>query len=131
MYIAPLTSDKNKKLENKQMNDSFYKIITKDNGYLGSININNMIPVKAENIFKVNINEIDNCKYKRLLKKQIKAINLDAKAIKNKASRFYEKTHKHFIKISFDFKLLENQCLKYNQKFQTLESRLNFIKNPI
>lgn len=71
-YIAPLSSPKKKHLTMKN-NLDFYKI---DNDKLGVINFNNMIPVKKENIIKINpsimeINGDDDIKYIKLLEKQL------------------------------------------------------------
>lgn len=75
-YVAPLSSPKKKHLSMKNTID-FYKI---DQGKLGVINFNNMIPVRDKYIIKVNpfemniFNEEDK-KYIKLLNKQLTWIN--------------------------------------------------------
>lgn len=75
-YLAPLSSPKPKHLKMKNMID-FLKI---DNGRLGIININNMIPVSLKYVTKVNTNEMqkltsDEGKYVKLLEEQLSWIN--------------------------------------------------------
>lgn len=65
-YIAPLGSPKPKHLTMKN-NIDFIKI---DNGKLGVINLNNMIPVNFNVIKKIPIDEIQNQKYRTLLDNQ-------------------------------------------------------------
>lgn len=55
-YLAPLSSPKPKHLKMKNMID-FLKI---DDGKLGIINLNNMIPVDLKYVTKVNTNKMQN-----------------------------------------------------------------------
>ena len=75
MYFAPLSSPKPKHLKLKSKLD-FLKI---DNGKLGAINFNNMLPVTKNNIIKLDLDK--ECltkseeKYSKLLKEQIYWLN--------------------------------------------------------
>ena len=87
LYFAPLSSPKPKhlKLPNKALD--IYKI---DNGYLGVVNFNNMVPVKNENVIELDINalpeqDLTDKRYKNLLLKQIICIRKNEKQIKRKA----------------------------------------------
>lgn len=70
-YFAPLSSPKPKHLKLKQKVD-FLKI---DNGTLGAINFNNMLPVKDNNIIYIDLNKsIEDASEQKqitLLKKQL------------------------------------------------------------
>ena len=86
LYFAPLSSPKPKhlKLPNKALD--IYKI---DNGSLGVINFNNMVPVKNENVIELDINalpeqDLTDKRYKNLLLKQIICIRKNEKQIKRK-----------------------------------------------
>lgn len=74
-YFAPLSSPKPKFLQMKNKID-FLRI---DNGKLGAINFNNMIPVKLDNIIIIDLNR--ECitkaesKYQNLLKDQLTWLN--------------------------------------------------------
>lgn len=84
-YIAPLASPKEKHKSMKN-NIDFFKL---ENGDLGVINLNNMIPVYKENIVEYNFEERHNRKYSILLRKQIRFINKNEDVIKNKANKLY------------------------------------------
>ena len=87
-YYAPLTSPKEKHLTMNNQID-FIKI---DNGKLGAINLNNMIPVNKENIKKINFNLITNSQYKELLIDQLNWCNKpkNKDTIINRSSRLYK-----------------------------------------
>ena len=63
-YFAPLSSPKEKHLKMKSSQPDIYKI---DDGKLGIVNINNMIPTPEECLIEV-IQTIEDKKYKNLLK---------------------------------------------------------------
>lgn len=71
MYFAPLSSPKTRHLKLRAKLD-FMKI---DNGKLGAINFNNMLPVTEKNIIEINLNKKCLTKkeeqYIKLLKKQL------------------------------------------------------------
>ena len=65
-YYAPFTSPKPKHKKMKNGLD-FRKI---DNGKLGAINLNNMIPVVESAVIPIKFDEIKDVNYKKLLQKQ-------------------------------------------------------------
>ena len=112
-YIAPLASPKEKHKTMKN-NIDFIKL---ENGDLGVINLNNMIPVHKENIVEYNFEESYNKKYSSLIKKQLRFINKNENEIKNKANKLYKKviSGKSFIaKRCVNFILIEKKALEYN-----------------
>lgn len=112
-YIAPLASPKEKHKTMKN-NIDFVKL---ENGELGVINLNNMIPVHKENIVEYNFKERHNSKYSILLKKQLRFINKNEDLIKNKANKLYKMvmSGKSFIaKRCVNFTLIEKKALEYN-----------------
>mgnify|MGYP002580640988 CR=1 FL=1 len=139
-YIAPLASPKEKHKSMKN-NIDFFKL---ENGDLGVINLNNMIPVHKENIVEYNFEERHNRKYSILLTKQIRFINKNEDVIKNKANKLYNKviSGRSFIaKRCVNFELIEKKALEYNLIpilccGETLEQRekgitIDFIRTQI
>lgn len=109
-YFAPLTSpkDKHKKMKNQL---DFIKL---DNGNLGAINLNNMIPVSNAALIKYDINKEPSILYRELLKDQLRFINSNSKDIQDKAYKLYIKVTEYnsFIKERcVNFKLLEEKSL--------------------
>lgn len=91
MYFAPLSSPKPKHLKLKSKLD-FLKI---DNGKLGAINFNNMLPVTKRNIMK---------------------LDLDKKCITKKEEKYINATlDQNIAKRCCNFKLLEKKCKEYNK----------------
>ena len=76
-YYAPFTSPK-KKHKSMKNNLDFKKI---DNGRLGAINFNNMLPVVDIALIPINFNDIADDNYKKLLQKQYIAINKEKQNI--------------------------------------------------
>ena len=120
-YFAPLYSPKPKHMSMKNTMD-FFKI---DNGQLGAINFNNMIPVTNKNYIVPNLNKlpknISDIKYLILLQKQLKWLNNNVEQVKNKSKNLYNlyiqgRLPKNIKKRCCDFKLLEKACKKYNDK---------------
>ena len=69
-YYAPLTSPKKKHIHMKNTID-FRKI---DNGRLGAINFNNMIPITDEALIHFSFENINDKRYRMLLSNQYEAI---------------------------------------------------------
>lgn len=89
-----------------------------DNGDLGVINLNNMIPIKQFSIIEYNISDEKNFKYAELLKNQLRFINSNSKVIKERAYKLYIKVTEYdsFIKERCtNFRLLELKCLEYEK----------------
>ena len=118
-YFAPLASPKPKHLKMKNSID-FFKL---NDGKLGAINFNNMIPViKTEySIIDINkkIKNSDEYKYNELLKDQLEFLNRYYDEVINKSHKLYSLYVKGNLKkcISVrccNFKLLEEKSLEYN-----------------
>jgi len=119
-YFAPLSSPKPKHLSMKNKPD----LIKIDDGKLGVVNINNMIPVYDNLIKVIDLNKEcivkEEKQYNTLLKKQLKWLNLNKSNIYDKALKLYDKyvSGKLNNYNSFrccDFKLLEEKCKEYNK----------------
>ncbi len=117
-YYAPLSSPKPKHLKMHNSID-FLKL---DNGKMGAINFNNMIPVLERNIKYINIQELFLSKdeYQILLRKQHRWLNRHTYLILKKSIHLYElytvnKLPKKLADRCCNFKLLEEKCMEYNQ----------------
>lgn len=116
LYFAPFTSPKPKHIKMKNTLD-FLKI---DNGKLGAINFNNMMPIPMEQCIKIDVqNETDET-YKILLYKQINWCNEKRNTILilNKAKSLYykitnRKLPQKIIDRCCDFKMLEEKLKEY------------------
>ena len=113
-YFAPLSSPKPKHLKLKTKLD-FLKI---DNGKLGAINFNNMLPVTENNIIKLDLNK--SCltkseeKYTKLLNEQIYWLNRNDEKLYDK---YIDGTlNSNVAKRCCNFKLLEEKCREFNNK---------------
>ncbi|QCX34672.1 type III toxin-antitoxin system ToxN/AbiQ family toxin [Caloramator sp. E03] len=113
-YYAPLSSPKPKHLNISDMAPDIFKI---DNGKLGVINLNNMIPVPEFEIIRINIEEIEDEKYKNLLRDQARFINKYREKIKKKARVLYSivnsNSNSNLNKRCCNYKLLEIKCKEY------------------
>lgn len=115
-YFAPFTSPKPKHLK-MHNNVDFLKI---DNGKLGAINFNNMIPVPLNECIKIDVlHELEE-KYKNLLLSQINWCNkkTNNKLILIKAKCLYNtvttgKCNTNLFERCCNFKLLEQKCIEY------------------
>lgn len=85
-YYAPLASPKKKHLKMKNSVD-FLKL---DNGRLGAINLNNMIPVYDDVLKPIVISDIENQEYKRLLEKQAYILRKDSVKVEKAAHKLYQ-----------------------------------------
>lgn len=119
-YFAPLSSPKPKHKTMKTTLD-FLKI---DNGNLGAINFNNMLPVTNQNIIKLDLDK--DCftrqeeKYIKLLKEQLFWLNRNDDKLYGRSKKLYNKyvngTLNHGIaKRCCNFTLLEEKCIEYNR----------------
>ena len=118
-YFAPLSSPKPKHLKLKTKID-FLKI---DDGKLGGINFNNMLPVTDKNIIAINLNEkrydVKDTKYIKLLKEQLYWLNRNPEKLYKKSKTLYDKyvnktLNYTVLKRCCNFKLLEEKCNEYN-----------------
>lgn len=119
-YFAPLSSPKPKHKTMKTTLD-FLKI---DNGDLGAINFNNMLPVTDKNIIKLDLDK--ECltkteeKYTKLLKEQIYWLNRNKEKLYGRSKKLYDKYIDGTLNINIskrccNFKLLEEKCNEYNR----------------
>lgn len=118
-YFAPLSSPKPKHKNMKNTMD-FFKI---QNGELGAVNFNNMIPVTKDNYLIVDLNTepltIEEWKYQKLLKEQIRWLNQNYHQIKKKSLKLYSLYNNGRLPQNIkarccNFKLLEEKCLLYS-----------------
>ena len=123
MYFAPLASPKPKHLNPKM--ETIIDFIRIDDGKLGGININNMIPVTTKNIsylnLKIKISDTQNDKqYKLLLLSQLRWLIAHDEKITNKAKRLYDfyindKLWPNLKARCCNWPLLEEKCQEYNK----------------
>ena len=121
-YFAPLSSPKQKHLKMKNKLD-FLKI---DDGKLGAINFNNMLPVNDKNVILLDLNakfdSVEKQQYYKLLKKQIFWLNRNSDKLYSQSKELYLKYLDNTLAPSIfarccDFKLLETKCEEYNQNY--------------
>ena len=105
-YYAPLSSPKNKHLRMKNTMD-FRKI---DNGNLGSINLNNMIPVAKEALIEIDIANIEDARYKRLLQNQYRYIKRDLPQIQTSAEKLYKVIHTADAELNDNLLKIKHRC---------------------
>lgn len=127
-FFAPLTSPKPKHFTMKNTQD-FLKI---DDGKLGGINLNNMIPIPRSCLHEININDITDIKYKRMLFKQIEWIEKNKLRINNRAKNLYylilqKRVTPLLLERCCNFKLLENKCQEYMDKNGINEDEILYI----
>jgi len=120
-YYAPFTSPKPKHQKMKNGKD-FRKI---NQGIYGAINFNNMIPVVSEALIEIDINNLEDEKYKNLLFNQLNYIRADKKQIEKTAAQLHtllltadNELNKHDLQIKqrcCNIKLLEEKYLNYKK----------------
>lgn len=121
-YFAPLTSPKPKHLKMKNQVD-FIKI---NEGNLGAINLNNMIPVNKDNIKKVDFSLIENSEYKNLLIDQLSWCNKseNKSVIISRASKLYNLLYTNYSENlkhrCCNFKELERLSKLYNKNISNV-----------
>lgn len=126
-YFAPLSSPKPKHLKMKNQID-FYKI---DEGKLGAINFNNMIPIpdnEYEYIY-TNIPCVSRIEkqYQSLLKDQLRWINRESNGLSEKALNLYlkrtqNKLSEKVAKRCCNFQLLEDKCKEYELEAEYIKT---------
>ena len=127
-YFAPLTSPKKKHLMMKDSQD-FMKI---DNGELGAINFNNMIPIPSTELNQISYADVKDEKYRKLLIKQISWCNSSKDKIINKAynlykSMKYDNMSEKLKNRCCDFELLEKMCYEYMHENCIREESLIYV----
>lgn len=95
-------------------------ILKLDNGNLGILGFNNMVPVHEDALIAFNIEDEPDENYRNLLKRQAAICNRMKANILDHASRTYfdvvNNTNKFLMSISCDFKKLEKACREYRPR---------------
>ena len=107
-YFAPLSFPKKK---HQLMSNKAIDVFKIDDGKLGIVNINNMIPTPIECISEV-LPKVNDEKYKILIEEQTTYINDNKSKLFSKIKKFKMQYDKNFLPINVrerccDFKLLE------------------------
>lgn len=116
-YFVPLSSPKDKHRLIKE-NRTLTKL---DNGNLGVLNHNNMIPVPSSEFEELDVTKYGS-QYEMLLANQQTEIRKMQDKIKRKSKKLYDlinnstNNHSGLRKFCCDFKLLEKACLEYEQQ---------------
>lgn len=105
-YYAPFTSPKLKHKKMKNGKD-FRKI---NNGIYGAINFNNMIPVLASVLIEIDIANITDVKYRRLLQNQYNYIKADESAILRTAENLRKMIFENENDLSEHDKIIKQRC---------------------
>ena len=106
-YYTPFTSPKEKHSKMKNTKD-FRKI---NHGVYGAINFNNMIPVVDSAISLIDIDGIDDSRYKRLLQNQYKYIKADREQIVLTAKKLRDLLFKNESELTAnDIKIKQRCC---------------------
>ena len=126
-YFAPLSSPKPK----HELLKNTIDLIKINDGKLGVINFNNMIPVKNKNYELLDLNsEPKNLKEEKrqnLLKSQSRWINKNKEIVRNKAEILYISYKKNRLPKRIkdrccNYKLLEEKCNLYKNKDKVKET---------
>lgn len=124
-YYAPLSSPKPRHANISAKSPDIFKI---QNGTLGVINLNNMIPIHSSAIIPINISTIQDIQYQQLLNKQLLEIRTEENTIKKKAHRLYRiVTSGKQPKLNArccDFTLLEEMAVSFGVISPTAEQEI-------
>lgn len=127
-YFAPLASPKEKhKLMHKQRD-----LIKIDNGKLGVINLNNMIPIPISRCIRLELETLGDSKYQTLLRKQLIWCNKNSQEIITTAEKLYELIYYSDEPNSMlrhrccDFRLLERKCIEYMKENTLHEEEFSY-----
>jgi len=97
-------------------------IIKLDDGRMGLLGFNNMLPVHKDALIEFDINAEPDEKYRELLRRQAALCNRMKADIMDHASKTYfdvvNGSNKFLVKISCDFKTLESACKSYKKDFK-------------
>lgn len=114
-YFIPMTSPKEKHIK---MNPNLADIYKINDGKLGILNINNMIPANTSVIKKINFKEQEKT-YAKLLYEQLLFLNDHKDNLLFKISKFFvlydkNKLYENIRKRTCDFHLLEIKCKEWD-----------------
>lgn len=120
-YFVPMESPK----PNHSNIKNAIHIMKLDNGNLGLLGFNNMIPVHKSALIEFDIDKENDKKYAELLKRQISYINRNKADVLDRASKTYYKSikgnNKFLSSICCNFKKLEKACNNYNPNYKNLK----------
>ena len=108
-YYAPFSSPKPKHKKMKNGKD-FRKI---NNGLYGAINFNNMIPVLDSALIEIDIANIADVKYRRLLQNQYNSIKADEKGILKTAENLRKLIFDAETNLSAHDKVIKQRCCDF------------------
>ena len=113
-YFAPLSSPRPKHLKIDGRAVDIFKI---DEGKLGVVNINNMLPVPSKCLVEL-LPTVTDKKYKKLLQEQLTFLNNNEARLYYKVQRFYDayinnRLSRNILNRCCAFKLLEEKCKDY------------------
>lgn len=115
-YFVPMESPK----PNHEKIKSNIHIMKLDEGKLGLLGFNNMIPAKTSHLIEFDIDKEPDPQYSQLLKKQFIFINEHQDKVREHANKTYcsviNKKSPFFTRICCDFELLEREYIKYYVK---------------
>lgn len=115
-YFVPMESPK----QNHAKIKPGKHIIKLDNGNLGLLGFNNMVPVSKDALIEFDIDNEPDEKYRSLLKRQATICNRMKADIMDHASKTYydvvNNKNKFLVQISCDFKKLEKACKDYRPR---------------
>ena len=113
-YFVPMESPKPNHVNIR----SGRHILKLDDGKLGLLGFNNMLPVPDTALIRFNINDETDKKYAELLRRQVSYINRNKADVLSHASQTYyaavKKSNNFLNQICCDFKKLEKACLQYD-----------------
>ncbi len=117
-YFVPMESPK----PNHANIKSGVHLMKLDNGRLGLLGFNNMIPVCESALISFDINDETDVQYANLLRRQVTYINKNKADVLNHASKTYYNTIKgnnqFLLRICCNFKKLEKACDKYIPNYE-------------
>ena len=119
-YFVPLYSYK-EHYEKYKSNPSFFFIYDRKKRPLAIIKFSAMIPIPANvNVIKKLNYDKQDSKYKNLISAEYRFVNSNKEEIYKRANKMYIAVTEHknnfFKSIACDFKILEKQSVKYNNK---------------
>ena len=113
-YFVPMESPK----PNHDRIKPGYHIMKLEDGKLGLLGFNNMIPIHDDALIAFNIDDEPDEKYAELLRRQVSFINRHKADVLSHASKTYysvvKKQIPFMLKICCDFKKLEAACSQYD-----------------
>lgn len=117
-YFVPLESPK----PNHKNIKSGGPVMKLDDGKLGIMGFNNMIPVAPSSLIEFDILAVEDEKYKALLLNQLQFCRKNRKLICDRADKVYKKRtqdkNTFYISCCCDFKKLEKACKRYNPAYK-------------